>query len=364
MLSPKDVLVSTTPTIEGAKIKKYLKPISAHVVAGANFFNDFFASFSDVFGGRSETYQKQLSSIYTEAIVNLRRSAYEIGANCIVGLSVDLDEISGKGKSMFMVTATGTAVILEHSETVVANKPNLGEKVENVSAEQLIVLKYKKNILEQANASKLQWDDNIWSFVTQNGITEIFPYVLLQWRVLLNNNLEAEAFKRFYSKTVEYLAALPEEKRYQLVYETLINEQNEQVVPKITSLIRDLHLSDLNYVKEHLQCEDFEQRKRALKPLLCDKPFYNKEDIQTMKEILYLISKSFPERGQRTFKKQLLSSKEKEIWNCECNKQNEIGEHCTNCGKDIYGFKSSEVDPVYASKVIKEKIELIESCLS
>ena len=110
-----DILVTTTSTIDGMLIKQYIKPISAHVVAGTNFFSDFFASFSDVFGGRSNTYQRQLSSIYTESIEILKQSAYQIGANCILGLKVDLDEISGKGKSMFMITATGTAEQTRHA---------------------------------------------------------------------------------------------------------------------------------------------------------------------------------------------------------------------------------------------------------
>ena len=63
MRNTTEVLVTTTPFIEGRKVKKYLKPVSAHVVAGTNLFSDFFASFSDVFGGRSKTYQRQLSSI-------------------------------------------------------------------------------------------------------------------------------------------------------------------------------------------------------------------------------------------------------------------------------------------------------------
>ena len=96
MLNPKDVLITTTSTVDGLKIKKYLKPVSAHIVAGTNLFSDFFASFSDVFGGRSNTYQKQLASLYNEATERIKFAAYEIGANYIVGLNIDMDEISRK----------------------------------------------------------------------------------------------------------------------------------------------------------------------------------------------------------------------------------------------------------------------------
>ena len=130
MANPKDVLVVTTSTLEGVKIKQYLKPVSAHIVAGTNMFSDFFASFSDVFGGRSQTYQKQLTSLYAEAIERIKYAAYEVGANCIVGLSVDMDEISGKGKSMFMLTAVGTAVIL-HKEVSESRSLPQSEDVRN-----------------------------------------------------------------------------------------------------------------------------------------------------------------------------------------------------------------------------------------
>src|SRR6267378_5006770 len=113
MPNPKDILVVTTSSIEGLKIKSYLRPVSAHIVAGTNLFSDFLGGLTDVFGGRSQTYQKQLTSLYNEAIYRLKFTAYELGANCIVGLSVDMDEISGKGKSMFMLTALGTAVVIE-----------------------------------------------------------------------------------------------------------------------------------------------------------------------------------------------------------------------------------------------------------
>ncbi len=42
MVNPKDVLVITTSSTEGIKIKKYLNPVSAHIVAGTNLFSDFF----------------------------------------------------------------------------------------------------------------------------------------------------------------------------------------------------------------------------------------------------------------------------------------------------------------------------------
>ena len=143
MANPKDILVITTSSVEGLKIKQYLKPISAHIVAGTNLFSDFLASFSDVFGGRSQSYQKQLTSLYNEATDRIKLAAYEIGANCVIGLNIDLDEISGKGKSMFMITALGTAVILEKEEFLKSSPGITAEKLENVALDKIDTLRLK-----------------------------------------------------------------------------------------------------------------------------------------------------------------------------------------------------------------------------
>lgn len=90
------VLVTTTPNLEGWEIEIYLGPISSHIVAGTGFFSDFAASFSDVFGGRSQTYQRQLSAINNEVIESLKNKASLLGATAIVGLRIDHDEISAK----------------------------------------------------------------------------------------------------------------------------------------------------------------------------------------------------------------------------------------------------------------------------
>ena len=62
-------------------------------------------------------------------------------------------------------------------------------------------------------------------------------------------------------------------------------------------------------------------------------------------------------------KKQLLSSKQKEVWTCECKSTNDIGSSCGNCGKDIFGFKQNEVTPVETILGLEEKIGLITEYL-
>lgn len=149
MTNPKDILVVTTSSVEGLTVQRYLKPVSAHVVAGTNLFNDFLGSLTDIFGGRSQTYQKQLASLYDEAIERIKYAAYEIGANCVVGLKIDMDEISGKGKSMFMLTAVGTAIIIEKKDKEKIIFSNSEETFENVGIEKInIFVKNMRSLRE------------------------------------------------------------------------------------------------------------------------------------------------------------------------------------------------------------------------
>lgn len=112
------MIVTTTNTVEGYRITRYLSPIASNIVAGTGLFSDFVASFSDVFGGRSETYQRQLSDMYAQAVDDLRRQAADRGANCVVGSKFDFGEIAGKGMQMFMLSAVGTPVVIKTDQEI------------------------------------------------------------------------------------------------------------------------------------------------------------------------------------------------------------------------------------------------------
>lgn len=106
------MIITTTHKIVGYKIESYLGLVNANQVIGANLIADFMASFSDVFGGTSGAYRERLDVLYRDVTNLLEQKANSIGANAILGVHIDFDEISGKGKSMFMITAYGTAVII------------------------------------------------------------------------------------------------------------------------------------------------------------------------------------------------------------------------------------------------------------
>ncbi|MDC8013711.1 heavy metal-binding domain-containing protein [Tahibacter soli] len=108
------MLLTTTPTIEGRRVVKYLGLVSGEAVLGANVFRDFFAGIRDIIGGRSGSYEKVLRKAKEAAAEDLSEAAEDLGANAVIGVDFDYETIQIKeGGDMLMVTVTGTAVVIE-----------------------------------------------------------------------------------------------------------------------------------------------------------------------------------------------------------------------------------------------------------
>jgi uncharacterized protein YbjQ (UPF0145 family) len=104
--------VTTTPSLEGRRITKYLGIVTGEAILGANVFKDLFAGIRDIVGGRSATYEKELSRAREIAITELQEKAQALGANAVVGVDLDY-EVLGPNNGMLMVSASGTAVLTE-----------------------------------------------------------------------------------------------------------------------------------------------------------------------------------------------------------------------------------------------------------
>jgi len=106
------MIMTTTPAIEGRKVKSYLGIVSGEAILGANLFKDLFASVRDIVGGRSAAYEQELIKAREIALKEIESEAARRGANAVIGIDLDY-EVVGQGGSMLMVTACGTAVSLE-----------------------------------------------------------------------------------------------------------------------------------------------------------------------------------------------------------------------------------------------------------
>jgi uncharacterized protein YbjQ (UPF0145 family) len=105
-----DVKLTTTPTYPNLEIEEVKGVITSECVFGMNVFRDFFAGMTDFFGGRSEASQKVLRDARETCLNELKKEAYELGADGVIGIDLDYSEISGKGKGMLFLVASGTAV--------------------------------------------------------------------------------------------------------------------------------------------------------------------------------------------------------------------------------------------------------------
>lgn len=106
------MIVTTTESIEGKKIMRHCGVVGGEAILGANLVKDIFANVRDLVGGRSATYEEELRKARELALQALQKNAEESGANAVVGVGLDY-EVLGQFNGMLMVTATGTAVVIE-----------------------------------------------------------------------------------------------------------------------------------------------------------------------------------------------------------------------------------------------------------
>jgi uncharacterized protein YbjQ (UPF0145 family) len=107
------MLTTTTDVLQGVEIESYLGLVTAEVVYGTNALRDFFAGIRDIIGGRTGSYEQIFQKGQKEAIEELQQRAKRMGANAILGVSLNTGTINVDDKGvLLLITATGTAVKL------------------------------------------------------------------------------------------------------------------------------------------------------------------------------------------------------------------------------------------------------------
>jgi uncharacterized protein YbjQ (UPF0145 family) len=103
------MLMTTTPEVAGKEIAEYIDVITAQGVLGVNAFKDVAAGMRNIFGGRSKSYENELTAGVNSVLDELRKHATEVGADAVVGVDIDYETV---GSNMLMISASGTAVKL------------------------------------------------------------------------------------------------------------------------------------------------------------------------------------------------------------------------------------------------------------
>ena len=327
------IIITTTNSVEQTEIIKYVDLISTNVVIGTNIFSDIGASLSDFFGGFSETYQKKLNEIYNVAIDDLKTKASQIGANAVVGLKIDFDEISGKGKSMFMISALGTAVVvkfLNHENNIIE------ENILSVSKEQLYLEKTKRNIINKLQKYLPSQED--WAYLFNHPLNDVAE-------LLLDLGIKAEirygdgTNELANNNTPRYFKLLDYDFATNLLYSKLIEEPsfilNIIKAAEIFSPIKLIELLKMGEIDLAISC------------LLINKEYYSKDDLHLMQELVILLN-NLPEKGRiETVKGVLGKAREKYI--CPNGHTNEmVHNFCElqSCQKNIKGLTKLQISEI------------------
>ena len=97
------MIVSTTNTLQGREIERYLGVVSGEAIMGANVVRDFLASVTDIIGGRSGTYENKLAEGRQIALDEMVERARRMGANAVIGVDLDFETLRD---GMMMCVAT------------------------------------------------------------------------------------------------------------------------------------------------------------------------------------------------------------------------------------------------------------------
>lgn len=108
-------IILSTEAAPDLAVSERIDIITAEFAVGMNVLTDIFNAWRDFFGGRSKSYQNTLKDARKTVLLELRREAHRLGADAVLGVDLDYSEISGGGKSMLFMVASGTAVKLASS---------------------------------------------------------------------------------------------------------------------------------------------------------------------------------------------------------------------------------------------------------
>jgi uncharacterized protein YbjQ (UPF0145 family) len=333
----KKITISTTNAIEGAEIQKYIDIVFSNVVIGTNIISDIGASFTDFFGGTSGIYKGKLEKMRELAISEIKEKARNLGANAIIGMKIDFDEISGKGKSMFMISLSGTAVKVNYKDSLQTRNGNNNDLL--FSFDQIHSETVKRIVLSQIDKNRPPTEEQ-WDVLINNPLHEI-TIKLLPLYLSVINKPESQLYGNDLLLNSNYYSLIKRgdnELIANFLYCELLNtEYTEQIV----KIINDNQLFYPDKIKQLLDNSRF---RTAILCLPVKKEFYTYEDLIQMKQILVILD-NLPETGKIEKMKSGLMSKEKEMYICENGHKNSIDQKfclVEKCRIDIKGLTNED----------------------
>ena len=353
------ILVTTSDSLMGWDILEYVGPILTTQVGGAGFFNESFAAWSDLLGAKSNSYQKVIESLTDTTLKGLKEKAKSLRANCIIGLTVDVNQISGKNMQLFKITAYGTAVIAKQ----ISSNQTLKSGIRLSGAS----IKYKSNLLYLKDAilkRNLTFSNDQYETIVQSK-DPYFADFIIERITRFNAQSHTDEGPAMVELLSHYFLELDNDVASKILYDKLLKNENNSITSILLNIIKVGSFFDFNLLKSFFSNEDITIRKRGLSIVYdTTKNVYSISDVEELKNLLKLIEETFVDVAKFTTKKQTFGG-EKEIWICTCGRENAIAtKNCDACKKDTKGFLDEDVKLDSVIKRINYRITAIEELAS
>jgi uncharacterized protein YbjQ (UPF0145 family) len=334
--------VTTLGPPDGWTVQEHLGVVTAHVVAGTGFLSDFVAGLTDFFGGRSGTYQRQLAVIESEAVNQIWLQAVRRGANWVVGVRLDFDQLSGKNMQMLMVSALGTAILARQASDSAVNQVKdpafpwgaLRSRVE------------RQELLEHIHAGRLRLDKDTWGALSEHRIADAVPAVV--------RSVQQDPDPELRKRALEFFQCIPLPTLQHRLHQLIIDSPDLESTA--IGFIVGLSAVDLPWVDTQLVSADERLRLAALRLLGGYAPFYSRPDLEIIESIRARLPVAFPEQAKIVESRGILSRTARQRWLCACGGGNELARpRCITCGRDKRGFPEGQFTPEEAEEVLRQQ---------
>ena len=107
-----EIIVTTMNDLPGHRVDEVFGEVFGLTVRSRHVGSDIAASLKGLVGGEVKGYTKMLAASRLQAVERLREAATEVGANAVIAMRFDCNEIGG---NMTEVAAYGTAVTVRRA---------------------------------------------------------------------------------------------------------------------------------------------------------------------------------------------------------------------------------------------------------
>ena len=109
----RDFKVVTIPSVPGYKITKVVGLVNGLSPRTRGIGGVLRGALQSIGGGEITAFTSEIEKARVDAIARAIRQARENGANAIIGLDMETSDMGGEASFITLISATGTAVIIE-----------------------------------------------------------------------------------------------------------------------------------------------------------------------------------------------------------------------------------------------------------